>query len=84
MNFSTQDTNWALSAKGNYWRRLDGKVLVVGQSKNSGDYWARQDGEYLKGKFRTKEQAQHAAETGTSGVREKQPPVKSVRSGDVL
>jgi hypothetical protein len=82
--FITQNTNWALSAKGNHWRRLDGKVLVVGQSKASGDYWARQDGEYLKGKFRTKEQAQHAAETETSGSREKQPPVKSVRSVDVL
>ncbi len=82
--FNTQNTNWALSAKGNHWRSLDGKVLVVGQSKANGDYWARQDGEYLKGKFRTKEQAQHAAETGTSHVREKQPPVKSVRSGDVL
>ena len=84
MNYSTHDTSWAISAKGNYWRRLDGKVLVVGQSKTSGDYWARQDDEYLKGKFRTKEQAQHAAETETSRVREKQPPVNSVRSGDVL
>lgn len=82
--FITQNTNWALSAKGNHWRRLDGKVLVVGQSKASGDYWARQDGEYLKGKFCTNEQAQHAAETETSGSREKQPPVKSVRSVDVL
>ncbi len=84
MNYSTENTNWAISAKGNYWRRLDGKVLVVGQSKASGDYWARQDGEYLKGKFRTKEQAQHAAETVTSGMREKWSPIKSVRGNDVL
>ena len=82
--FNTRNADWTLSAKGNQWRRLDGKLLVVGQSKASGDYWARQDGEYLKGKFRSKEQAQQAAETETSGVREKQPPVNSVRSGDVL
>jgi len=82
--FNTENTNWTLSSKGNHWRKLDGKVLVVGQSKTSGDYWARQDGEYLKGKFRTKEQAQYALETGTSGIREKRPPVKLIWSGNVL
>jgi hypothetical protein len=30
MNYSTQDTSWAISAKGHHWRRLDGKVLAVG------------------------------------------------------
>lgn len=65
--FNTQNTSWAIPVKGNYWRGLDGKVLVVGQSKANGDYWAQQDDEYLKGKFRTKEQAQHAGETGADG-----------------
>jgi len=62
MNFSTQDTNWALSAKGNYWRRLDGKVLVVGEYKDADNYWAMHDGEFLKDKFETLQLAQQAAE----------------------
>lgn len=67
MIYSTQDTSWAISAKGNHWRRLDGKVLVVGQFKTSDYYWAMLDGEFLKGKFRTIEQAQFAAECRIDG-----------------
>jgi hypothetical protein len=67
MIYSTQDTSWAISAKGNHWRRLDGKALVVGQFKTSDYYWAMRDGEFLKGKFRTIEQAQFAAERGIDG-----------------
>ena len=32
------DTDRALSAKGSWWTRKDGKVLVVGKGKD-GDYW---------------------------------------------
>jgi hypothetical protein len=67
MIFPTHDTSWALSVKGNYWRRLNGVVLVVGQFKANDFFWAMRDSEFLKGKFRTKEQAQRAAETGADG-----------------
>jgi hypothetical protein len=67
MIFPTHDTNWAISEKGNNWRRLDGKVLVVGRFKTNDYYWAMRDGEFLKGKFRTIHQAQSAAEAGCEG-----------------
>jgi hypothetical protein len=62
MNYSTQDTSWTISAKGNHWRRLDGKVLVVGEYKDSDNYWAMRDGEFLKDKFQTLQLAKQAAE----------------------
>jgi hypothetical protein len=62
MTYSTQDTSWAVSAKGNLWRRLDGEILVVGESKDGEYYWAMRDGEFLKDKFQTKQLAQQAAE----------------------
>ena len=62
MIYSTQDTSWTISEKGNNWRRLDGKVLVVGQFKTNDYYWAMRDGEFLKEKFQTLELAQQAAE----------------------
>lgn len=31
--FSNQDTDWAISAKGNNWRRINGVVIVVGGKK---------------------------------------------------
>jgi hypothetical protein len=62
MNYSTQDTSWTISAKGNHWRRLDGKVLVVGEYKDSDNYWAMRDGEFLKDKFETLQLAKQAAE----------------------
>jgi hypothetical protein len=84
MIYSTHDTSWALSAKGNYWRRLNGQVLVVGQSKTNDNYWAMRDGEFLKGKFFSRVQAQHAAEAGTNGVVEQSDLLaRSERSGDV-
>jgi hypothetical protein len=67
MIFPTHDTSWAISEKGNNWRRLDGKVLVVGRFKTNDYYWAMRDGEFLKGKFRTIHQAQSAAEAGSEG-----------------
>ena len=65
--FNTQNTSWALSVKGNYCSRLNGVVLVVGQLKANDFFWTMRDSEFLKGKFRTKEQAQRAAETGADG-----------------
>lgn len=62
MTYSTHDTDWALSAKGNFWRRVDGIVLVVGRKKGEDSYWAMRDGVFIEGNFRTKEQAQRTAE----------------------
>ena len=62
MKYPTHDTSWEISAKGNHWRRLDGKVLVVGEYKDGDNYWAMRDGQFLKDKFQTLELAQQAAE----------------------
>jgi hypothetical protein len=62
MEYPTHDTSWAISAKGNHWRRLDGKVLVGGEYKDSDNYWAMRDGEFLKDKFQTLQLAKQAAE----------------------
>ena len=67
MKYPTYDTCWAISAKGNYWRRLDKKVLVVGQFKDNDFYWAMRDGEFLKGRFKSIQGAQYAAENGIEG-----------------
>jgi len=67
MKYPTYDTNWAISAKGNCWRRLNKKVLVVGQFKGNDFYWAMRDGEFLKGRFDSIEGAQYAAERGIDG-----------------
>lgn len=67
MKYPTNDTDWAVSAKGNYWRRLNKKVLVVGQFKDNNYYWAMRDGEFLKGRFESIEDAQFAAERGIEG-----------------
>ncbi len=67
MKYPTYDTNWAISAKGNCWRRLDKKVLVVGQFKDNDYYWAMRDQEFLKGRFNSIEDAQYAAERGIDG-----------------
>ena len=67
MKYPTHDTNWAVSAKGNYWRRFNKIVLVVGQFKDNNYYWAMRDGEFLKGRFESIEDAQFAAEHGIEG-----------------
>lgn len=66
MTYGTHDTDWAASAKGNTWRRQDGKVLVIGDRKNGDGYWAMSDGEFLSGNFATKSQAMQAAEAGVN------------------
>lgn len=67
MSNSPINTDWVLNAKGNYWRRLSGKLLMVGLFRDSGYYWALRDGEFLKREFRTEEQAQIASETCIDG-----------------
>jgi hypothetical protein len=67
MKYPTYDTNWTISAKGNCWRRLNKKVLVVGQFKDNDYYWAMRDGEFLKGRFESIEDAQIAAERNIEG-----------------
>ena len=56
-----RDTDWKLSTKGNWWRRMNGKVLVVGQGREGG-YWVMVDGHFLEEHFPYLEPAQSAAE----------------------
>lgn len=60
--YPTHDTDWATSAKGNEWRRIDGLVLVAGQNKETGKYWAMCDGDFAKGSYSSMWDAMHAAE----------------------
>jgi hypothetical protein len=62
MTFPTHVTDWRLSAKGNFWRRLNGKALVVGRNKATGQYWAMADGRFADESFELLTQAQRAAE----------------------
>ena len=64
--FSNQDTNWAISSKGNQWRRINGKLLVVGCNKNGG-FWARVGDDFVKGKFQTEMAAKVAAAKEAGG-----------------
>jgi len=54
------DTDWALSAKGNLWRRIDNKILVVGQKKDK-TWWAMYDGNFAKGTCKSENNAKRAA-----------------------
>ena len=69
MNFPTNDTNWATSAKGNLWKRTNGVICVVGQRKGGG-YWARRGDDFVSGSFSTLSEAKRAAETGHSSGEE--------------
>jgi hypothetical protein len=55
------NTEWKLSSKGNYWRKRNGVMLIVGGSDSKG-YWARVDEDFLKGKFRDLDEAKESAE----------------------
>ena len=59
--YSNHDTDWDISAKGNYWCRINGQVLVVGP-KDVINYWAMIDGTFLNEIFETAEEAQSALE----------------------
>ena len=61
MSYPTHDTDWAESAQGNDWKRIDSKLLVVGRKKD-GTFWAMVDGHFAKGSFSNKASAKSAAE----------------------
>ena len=56
----TFDTDWTRSNKGNQWRRLHGRLLVVGESKFG--IWARVADTFVKGRFSDTAAAKIAAE----------------------
>ena len=66
MNYPTHDTEWATSAKGNTWKRINGIGLVVGKRKD-GRWWARRGDDFVKGSFTSKIEAMNAAELGHEG-----------------
>ena len=66
MNYPTHDTEWATSAKGNTWKRINGIGLVVGKRKD-GRWWARRGDDFVKGSFTSKIEAMNAAELGLEG-----------------
>jgi hypothetical protein len=59
----SDDTDWKLSAKGNYWRKCSGIMLIVGGSFEIG-YWVRVGEEFLEEKFNSLDEAQVSAERG--------------------
>ncbi len=67
MTYPTHDTDWALSVKGNWWRRRDGLLLSAGTRKSDGRYWARRGDEFLNGSFNALSAAKFAAENGCDG-----------------
>ena len=60
---SQHDTDCDLTAKGNWWRRIDGTPLIVGQSK-SGRVWARVGDDFLDGQYDSLSEAKAACEQG--------------------
>lgn len=59
--YPKHDTDWAQSAKGNQWKRENGKVLVVGQ-KGDGSFWVLVNRVFVKGSFQSEFDAKIAAE----------------------
>ena len=55
------NTEWKLSAKGNYWRKLKNKMLVVGGDSESG-YWVLVGQKFLSDRQESLEEAMQAAE----------------------
>jgi len=64
MIYSNEDTAWAKSYKGNWWRRKNGTLLIVGQHKTADTYWVRRGQSFLSGRFLTESAAKYAAEHG--------------------
>ncbi len=56
-----KNTEWRLSAKGNYWRKLNGVTLVVGGSDEKG-YWIRIGETFLPSWEETLHEAKKIAE----------------------
>jgi hypothetical protein len=69
MSYPTHDTDWATSAKGNLWKRIDGTVLVVGRCITGGGFWAMADGSFASKVFSSEEAAMAAAEALAAGNR---------------
>jgi hypothetical protein len=55
------NTEWKLSAKGNHWRKLRNKTLVVGGDSESG-YWVLVGQKFLPDRQESLEEAMLAAE----------------------
>ena len=66
MSYPTHDTEWAISSKGNWWRRKNGVALIAGKRKD-GRFWARRGDDFMEGSYGTIAEAQRGAETNTSG-----------------
>ena len=56
------DTEWRMSAKGNWWRQMNGKNIVVGRKRYEDAYWVLVDGSFLDGEHETLQDAQRSAE----------------------
>lgn len=65
MNYPTHDTQWALSQKGNWWRRVNGVALIVGKRKD-GRFWARRGDDFIQGSFASIEEAKRCLDFGIS------------------
>ncbi len=65
MSYPSHDTEWATSAKGNFWKRINGVALIVGKSKH-GKWWARRGDSFVSGSFDTKKEAMAAAEAAAN------------------
>jgi len=62
LNFDDiSDTEWEESAKGNYWRKCQGTMLIVGGSYQKG-FWIRVDNKFLPAWEASLESAKTAAE----------------------
>ena len=60
-HFPTHDTDWAISSKGNCWKRKGGIALVAGERKD-GRFWARRGDGFLPDSFASLEDAKRALE----------------------
>lgn len=58
-----ENTEWKISAKGNYWRRKKGVTLVVGGSSDKG-YWVRIGDNFLPDWAESLEEAMLMADKG--------------------
>ena len=57
-----ENTAWARSAKGNWWRQKNSKNMVVGRKTEDDEYWVLVDGRFLNERYVDLTDAQRAAE----------------------
>jgi hypothetical protein len=60
--YSTHDTEWASSSRGNEWRRISGLVLVTGRARSGTHFWGMIDGDFIDGFFEDEAAAKEACE----------------------